>query len=53
MSKKDKNDQLLIKINKEEKKTFIKLCEDEDTTASREIRKFISSFIREHDKQRE
>lgn len=40
-----KNDQLLIKIDKETKKTFIKLCEKDDTTASRELRKFIESYI--------
>lgn len=46
MSKKAKNDQLLIKINKEVKKEFIRLCEIDDTTASREIRKFIERYIK-------
>ena len=45
MPKKAKNDQLLIKINKEVKKEFIRLCEKDDTTASREIRKFIEKYI--------
>lgn len=45
MAKKAKNDQLLIKINKEVKKEFIRLCEKDDTTASREIRKFIEKYI--------
>ena len=45
MSKKEKNDQLLVKINKETKKQFIKLCELDDTTASREVRKFIDRYI--------
>lgn len=40
-----KNDQLLVKINKEEKKEFIKLCEKKDTTASREVRNFIKKFM--------
>lgn len=53
MSKKEKNDQLLIKINKDEKKRFIKLCEEDDTTASREVRKFISSFIEKHNNDRD
>jgi len=48
MSKKAKNDQLLIKINKDVKKEFIKLCEADDTTASRELRRFIERFIKEH-----
>ena len=49
MAKKEKNDQLLIKINKQDKKKFIRLCESDDTSASREIRKFIERFIKEHD----
>ena len=48
MSKKKKDAQLLVKINKEDKKKFIELCEDEDTTASREIRKFIERYVREN-----
>lgn len=47
MSKKAKNDQLLIKINKDVKKEFIRLCDDEDTTASRELRKYIERFIKD------
>ena len=45
MKKKEKNDQLLVKINKEVKKKFIELCEKDDTTASREVRRFIESYI--------
>lgn len=45
MAKKAKNDQLLIKINKEVKKEFLRLCEKDDTTASREIRRFIEKYI--------
>jgi len=48
VSKKKKDAQLLVKINKEDKKKFIELCEDEDTTASREIRKFIERYVREN-----
>jgi hypothetical protein len=40
-----KNDTLLIKINKEQKKEFIQLCKDDDTSASREVRHFIKKFI--------
>jgi|TARA_B110000858_G_scaffold198181_1_gene263034 hypothetical protein len=40
-----KDDTLLIKINKEQKKEFIQLCKDDDTSASREIRHFIKKFI--------
>lgn len=40
-----KNDQLLIKINKDDKKEFLKLCESNDTTASRELRHFIKEYL--------
>lgn len=52
MGKKAKNDQLLIKINKEVKKEFIRICEADDTTASRELRKYIERFIDEHNKEK-
>lgn len=42
-----KDDTLIIKINKEQKKEFIQLCKDDDTSASREIRNFIKLFIKE------
>jgi len=40
-----KDDTLIIKINKEQKKEFIQLCKDIDTSASREVRNFIKNFI--------
>ena len=43
-----KDDTLLIKINKEQKKEFIQLCKDADTTASREVRDFIKQFVDKH-----
>jgi len=43
-----KDDTLIIKINKEQKKEFIQICKDDDTSASREIRNFINNFIKEH-----
>lgn len=46
MAKKEKNDQLLVKINKDVKKEFIKVCKQSDTTASREIREFIESYLK-------
>lgn len=49
MAKKLKNDQLLVKINKEDKKKFIKLCENDDSTASREVRKYIERYIKEYE----
>jgi hypothetical protein len=43
-----KDDTLIIKINKEQKKEFIQLCKDDDTSASREVRNFIKSFIKKN-----
>ena len=43
-----KDDTLIIKINKEQKKEFIRLCKDDDTSASREIRNFIKIFIKQN-----
>ncbi|MGY8864201.1 MAG: hypothetical protein ACKVJK_01095 [Methylophagaceae bacterium] len=42
-----KDDTLLIKVNKEQKKEFIQLCKDDDTTASRELRNYIKQFIKD------
>lgn len=41
-----KDSQLLIRINSTERDEFVSLCEELDTSAAREIRKFIRSFIR-------
>lgn len=46
-----KDDTLLIKINKQQKKEFIQICKDEDTTASREIRDFIKKIIDKHNEK--
>lgn len=43
-----KDGQLLIRINTVERDEFIHLCEELDTTAARELRKFIRSFIKKH-----
>ncbi len=45
---KAKNSQLLIRINKEERDSFVELCDDMDTSAAREIRHFIRRFLSEH-----
>lgn len=46
-----KDDTLIVKINKEQKKEFINLCKDVDTSASREVRSFIKKFIEDHEKK--
>lgn len=43
-----KDDTLLIKINKEDKKKFIALCKADDTTASRELRSYIKRYLEMH-----
>ena len=53
MSKKDgkagkKNSQLVLRLDKEERDAFVDLCKDLDTSAAREIRRFIRDFMKEH-----
>ena len=43
-----KDSQLMIRINGAERDSFISLCEELDTSAAREIRRFIKGFIAEH-----
>ena len=43
-----KDGQLLIRINSTERDEFIRLCEELDTSAARELRKFIRSFVKQH-----
>lgn len=41
-----KNSQLIVRINDEERLRFIELCEELDTSAAREVRRFIRDFIK-------
>lgn len=43
---KKKNSQLVIRINAEERDRFVALCDELDTSAAREIRRFIREFIK-------
>jgi hypothetical protein len=43
-----KDSQLLIRIASEERAAFVRLCEELDTTAAREIRRFIREFTARH-----
>ena len=43
-----KDSQLLIRISSSERDAFIQLCDELDTSAARELRKFIRSFIKKH-----
>lgn len=46
--KSKKDSQLVIRINKEERDSFVELCDELDTSAAREIRRFIKGFILNH-----
>ncbi len=43
-----KDSQLVIRINRKQRDSFIQMCEDLDTSAAREIRSFIQGFIKKH-----
>ncbi len=43
-----KDSQLIIRINSEERDQFVSLCDELDTSAAREVRRFIRSFLAEH-----
>ncbi len=46
---KHKDSQLVIRINQKERDQFISLCDELDTSAAREIRRFIRSFVSKHE----
>lgn len=49
-SKKQRKDgQLIIRIAKDDRDAFVELCDALDTSAAREIRRFIRGFLKEHD----
>lgn len=45
---KKKDSQLVIRINGIERDRFVSLCDELDTSAAREIRRFIKNFIKEN-----
>ena len=47
--KKRKNAQLVLRLNKESRDRFIEACQDLDTSAAREVRRFIKSFLKKYD----
>jgi hypothetical protein len=46
--KKNKSSQLVIRIEKAERDTFVKLCDQMDTSAAREIRRFMRDWVAKH-----
>ena len=43
-----KDSQLTIRIKSDERDRFVALCEELDTSAAREIRKFIKGFLADY-----
>ena len=44
--KKSKKDtQMVIRINSDDRDAFISLCDELDTSASREVRRFVKQFV--------
>ena len=43
--KKRKDSQLIIRVDAEDRDAFVSLCESMDTSASREVRRFMKRFI--------
>ncbi len=43
-----KNSQLVLRLDKDERDAFVELCKELDTSAAREIRRFIRSFMKEN-----
>ncbi|WP_164831540.1 hypothetical protein [Salinivibrio socompensis] len=52
MAKKEKvkkDSQLLIRISSEQRDAFLQACEELDTSAAREVRRFIKQFLKDHE----
>ncbi len=43
-----KDSQLILRLDKEDRDAFVALCKDMDTSAAREIRRFIREYLDEH-----
>lgn len=48
--KKRKDSQLIIRVDAEERDAFVSKCEELDTSASREVRRFMKRFLAENGK---
>lgn len=44
-----KNSQLVLRLDKDERDAFVDLCKKLDTSAAREIRGFIRTFMKENE----
>jgi len=43
-----KDSQLVLRLDKEQRDEFVALCKTLDTSAAREIRAFIRTFVKQH-----
>lgn len=43
-----KNSQLVLRLDRDERDAFVELCKELDTSAAREIRRFIRDFMKEN-----
>ncbi|WP_323786187.1 hypothetical protein [Thalassovita sp.] len=43
-----KDSQLVLRLDKDERDQFVELCKELDTSAAREIRRFIRDFMKEN-----
>jgi hypothetical protein len=48
--KKKKNAQLVLRLDKDLRDRFIEACQDVDTSAAREVRRFIRKFLKSYDR---
>jgi hypothetical protein len=48
--KKGKDAQLVLRLNREVRDEFVAACKDLDTTAAREIRRYIKRFLKRYEK---
>jgi hypothetical protein len=48
--KKKKDAQLVLRLNKDLRNRFVDACQELDTTAAREVRRFIKQFLKRYDK---
>ena len=46
--KNNKNSQLILRLDKDAREEFVDLCKKMDTSAAREIRRFIRDFIKKN-----
>lgn len=47
--KKKKDAQFVLRLNKDLRDRFVEACDDLDTSAAREVRRFIKKFLKRYD----